>query len=358
MTRTGSCKIPCEQEKIRGTDKLSRIKRLLHWWLGMKAINVILARDRLDRERKKKEENKRARLEMDSPQDTAASPFATLAPNAGTPMLNTSIAPAVHGEPPRHVQIYQVENLSRGSPISTSVYTPRDSESPVVTGRGSIGNSEGSQSTSAYPSQGPAPPAQGVIEGVWDRLAAAGMAGSRNGSISSQPSINTGSWPVVNPAVHPGERRRSSLATEIKRQPSPQPTTESPSSDMRQLSADIARLVSDLSRKSNSHSPNGHGALHAVAEDSVRGPYGGLDEDTLRSLRAYIYREEANVAWEENALLSRLETAWRNGVRLDDKIMLDNISVFIARERAFLTWIELKRHLADLDRADKRTCTQ
>jgi len=337
---------------------MSRITRLLHWWLGMKAINVILARDRLDRERKKKEENKRARQEVESPQDTAAAPFVTLAPNAGVPPLNTNLAPMVPGEPPRHMQIYQVENLSRGSPISTSMYTPPESsESPIVPGRGSIGNSDGGQFAAVQPNPAQATPGQGVIEGVWDRLAVVGMAGSRNGSISSQPATNTGTWPAGNTAAHATERRRSSLATEIKHQPTPQSAANAPLSNMRQLSADISKLVSDLTRKSdipNGHATSGTSSLAAV-EDTLRGPYVGLDEDVLRALRAYIYREDTSVVWEEEPLLSHLETAWRSGVRLDDKIMLENVPVFIARERAFLTWIELKRHLADLDRADKRT---
>jgi hypothetical protein len=324
----------------------------------MKAINVILARERLDRERKKKEENKRARLELDSPQDGVAAPFAPLAPNAGAPTLNTNVAPMVPGEPSRRMQIYQVENLSRGSPISTSVYTPPESsDSPVVPGRGSFGNGEGGHLTAVNANPGQATPVQSVIEGVWDRLATGGMAGSRNGSISSQPAINAGAWPAVSAAAQATERRRSSLATEIKFQPASQAATNAPLSNMRQLSADISKLVSDLTRTSdntNGQAASGTGSLTA-AEDGLRGPYGGLDEDVLRALRAYIYREDTGVTWEEEPLLSRLEAAWRSGVRSDDKIMLENVPVFIARERAFLTWIELKRHLADLDRADKRT---
>ena len=328
-----------------------RIRRLLHWWLGMKAINVILARDRLDRERKKKEEKQRA-------QDSTAPPFAALAPNAGVPTLNTNVAPMHQGEPPRHMQIYQLENTSRGSPISASMYTPPEStDSPIVPGRGSMGNSDGGQIAAVNANAGQAPPGQSFVEGVWDRLTNSAMVGSRNGSISSQPSAHTNTWPAATTAAHATERRRSSLANEIKLQPAQAAAQQAPLSNMRQLSADISRLVSDLTRKADG--PNGHSAAGqsppVAAEDGSRGPYGGLDEDNLRALRAYIYREETNVAWEEEQLLSRLEAAWRSGVRLDDKIMLENIPVFIARERAFLTWIELKRHLADLDRADKRT---
>jgi hypothetical protein len=53
-------------------------------------------------------------------------------------------------------------------------------------------------------------------------------------------------------------------------------------------------------------------------------------------------------------LLNRLEKTWREGVRADYYKIHDNIPVFIARERAFLTWMELKRHLAALQRANER----
>jgi hypothetical protein len=128
---------------------------------------------------------------------------------------------------------------------------------------------------------------------------------------------------------------------------------------MRQIGADISKLVSDLTPDYSV--VNGHTALAAsplkVEEDGPLhgGPYRGLDADVLRALRAYIYREETDMTWDEDSLLRRMETAWREGVRCDQNHVLDNIPVYMARERAFLTWIELKRHLADLDRADKRT---
>ena len=94
----------------------------------MKAINVILARERLDRERKKKEDTKKARVDFDG-HDIPTSTYVALAPSGGTPIvpaLNTSIlAPNHIGEACRRMA-YQVENLSRGSPISTSMGTPRD----------------------------------------------------------------------------------------------------------------------------------------------------------------------------------------------------------------------------------------
>ncbi|KAF2133498.1 hypothetical protein P153DRAFT_308411 [Dothidotthia symphoricarpi CBS 119687] len=87
-------------------------------------------------------------------------------------------------------------------------------------------------------------------------------------------------------------------------------------------------------------------------------PYRGLDYDSLRALRSYIYGEEGSAQWDEEVLLNRLEQMWRDGVRADFDKIVDNIPVFIARERAFLTWIELKRHMAALERADKRWRTE
>lgn len=318
----------------------------------MKAINVILARERLDRERKKKEENKRARIELENPQDPSSSTFVTLAPNAGAPVpptLNTNVPPMTTPEAARHMQIYQVENLSRGSPMSTSMVTPPEShESPVVpAARGSI------SSSTVNVNAPPGVQTQGMVEGVWDRLATGALNGSRHGSVSSQAAMANSAWSTVNAAPQPAGPRRTSLAVDAATQPASH-TATSPSSNMRQLGAEISKLVSDLTPDYEA-SANGH----AATEDAGRngGPYRGLDDDTLRALRAYIYHEETTVQWDEDGLLRRLEIAWRDGVRSDYNRMLDNISTFIARERAFLTWIELKRHLADLDRADKRTFT-
>jgi hypothetical protein len=178
----------------------------------MKAINVILARDRLDRERKKKEESKRARLESD-PHDATLSTFATLAPNAGTPVLGSNVASAMTGETPRHMQFYQAEDASRGSPMSTSMFTPPESsESPTVAGRGSFGNGDAGHFSTVKASSAQATPAQSGFEGVWDRLTTVGMNGSRHGSISSQTAMNTPGWPAVNATQQPTEPRRSSFA--------------------------------------------------------------------------------------------------------------------------------------------------
>ncbi|KAF1978647.1 hypothetical protein BU23DRAFT_449901 [Bimuria novae-zelandiae CBS 107.79] len=297
-----------------------QIRILLHWWLGMKAINVILARDRLDRERKKKEENKRARIETDIPPESTSSSFVPLAPNQGAPgALNTNIPPVPVAEHPRHIQLYKAETTSRGSPILAAVSTPPESsQSPIGPAQGAPNPSHFTavNTSSAHPSH-----AQSVVDGVWNRLAEVGINGSRNGSMAS-------------------------LAPEISSQPAPPVTT-------RQLGAEISQLVSDLTPQATA--TNGQGAVPAVAADAQRSnPYPGLDVETLYALRDYIYQEKTEVDWDEDGLLRRLETAWREGVRSDYNRMLDNVPAFIARERAFLTWIELKRHLADLQRAGTR----
>ncbi|KAL5411192.1 hypothetical protein PMIN04_010358 [Paraphaeosphaeria minitans] len=329
-----------------------QIRILLHWWLGMKAINVILARDRLDRERKKKEENKRARIEMEVPQEGASSTFVPLAPNSGVPgPLHTSIPPVPVAEHPRHVQLYKAETTSRGSPISVAVSTPPESsQSPIGPAQGQPGGGHCATAEvhPSHPSQ-----AQNVVDGVWNRLAEVGISGSRNGSMSSQAAIGTPSWPAVNVLTQAAAPRRASPAPEASSQAAAAAGVSV--AGIRQLGAEISRLVSDLTPQATAS--NGHCAVPGVAP-SAQGnavPYPGLDVETLYALRDYMYQEKTEVEWEEEALLRQLETTWRDGVRSDYHRMLDNVAAFIARERAFLTWIELKRHLADLQRAGTRT---
>ncbi|KAJ4350212.1 uncharacterized protein N0V89_008833 [Didymosphaeria variabile] len=328
-----------------------QIRILLHWWLGMKAINVILARDRLDRERKKKEENKRARIEMEVPLEGASSAFVPLAPNSGAPApLNTNIPPVPLAEHPRHVQLYKAETTSRGSPISVAVSTPPESsQSPIGPGQGQLGGANASHFSAANPSSSHPSQAQSVVDGVWNRLAEVGINGSRNGSMSSQAAIGTPSWPAVNAGTHPVVPRRASLAAEVSSQPAPVATIST--AGIRQLGAEISQLVSDLTPQATA--TNGHSAVPPDAQRKATA-YPGLDVETLYALREYIYQEKTEVDWEEEALLRRLETQWRDGVRTDHNRMLENVPAFIARERAFLTWIELKRHLADLQRAGTR----
>jgi len=322
----------------------------------MKAINVILARERLDRERKKKEEIKKAKVDLDAPQESVMSTFIPLAPNASLPIptsLNTNTAPVPMAEHPRHIQIYQAETASRGSPISSSMVTPPESNaSPVLPGRGG-GSGDASHFNAMNINARHPPPAQSVVDGVWDRLGAAGPNASRHGSMSSQAPISASPWPTVKGVQQQGPRR-SSLSTELSSHPVQPVDTSGGAPAIRQLGAEISQLVSDLTPQSTSDGPT---ALSAASADATRngGPYRGLDVETLQALRAYIYQEESEVVWEEEVLLRRLETAWRDGVRSDVTRINDNIPAFVARERAFLTWLELKRHLADLSRADVRT---
>jgi hypothetical protein len=79
-----------------------------------------------------------------------------------------------------------------------------------------------------------------------------------------------------------------------------------------------------------------------------------LDPETLLAFRSYIYPGESGPKWDEEVILRRLETVWRDNIRTGHDLTRDDAVLFIVRDRAFLTWIELRRHLADLDRADKR----
>lgn len=321
----------------------------------MKAINVILARDRLDRERKKKEENKRARIEMDVPHEGTSATFVPLAPNQGAPgPLNTNLPQASVAEHPRHVQLYKAESASRGSPASVVAGTPPEaSQSPIGPGQGSIGignvsHLHGLNAGSAHPSQ-----AQSAVDGVFNRLAEVGLNGSRNGSMSSHAVLGTPSWPAASAGTYGVGPRRASLVPEGSSQALPPAS----STGIRQLGAEISQLVSDLTPQVITSGQGAVPAVPTVPSDAQRSaaPYAGLDMETLFALRAYIYEEKTEVEWDEEALLRRLETTWREGVRSDyDRMVLD-IPAFIARERAFLTWIELKRHLADLQRAGTRT---
>jgi hypothetical protein len=114
----------------------------------------------------------------------------------------------------------------------------------------------------------------------------------------------------------------------------------------KQISVEVAKLVASF--------PSDDVASEEVPQSNNSAPYRGLDYDGLRALRQYIYGEERGVQLNEEALLDVLEKTWREGVRADYYKMIENIPVFIARERAFLTWIELKRHLAALQRANER----
>ncbi|KAL5120727.1 hypothetical protein ACEQ8H_001476 [Pleosporales sp. CAS-2024a] len=328
------------------------IHKLLHWWIGLKACNVILARERLDRERRKKAENRQARAEAEHNSlngDTPAS-FVALAPNS---------------------VLHDVDAGSRGSPMSSSaMLTPPESgESPGVGSREgasfSAMNSGGASHTGAFSLVNAQASQvgqqqqhqqhqqyqhqqqqqqhqhqhqhqqqqqqhhqhqhhhhhqhhQNISEGVWNRL---GAGGDRNGSWAGQIGQPTDS-----------KTRAEQAAAE------------------RQITESVAQLVAGF--------PTGEVAAEKVPQAGTSVAYRGLDYDSLRALRSYIYQEEGDVRVEEEVLLSRLERIWRELVRADLDKMLENLPVFIARERALLTWIELKRHMAAFERAEQRWASE
>ncbi|KAF1842123.1 uncharacterized protein K460DRAFT_292314 [Cucurbitaria berberidis CBS 394.84] len=294
------------------------IHTLLHWWIGLKACNVILARERLDRERRKKAETRHlhARADVDYPGHEGGPPalFVALAPNS---------------------VLYEIDTGSRGSPrSSTTMLTPPESgESPVVghrDGAGFIPVNGSATGFTAAPSthqvQHEQKP-QGTVEGVWNRRASEGN-GPRE---HSAPRV-------------PPQPAESKAAVQQQIVNANQAAVD------RQISVDLARLVA------NFRSDNASSEQIPHPNNSVS--YGGLDYESLRALRSYIYGEEGGMKFDEETLLNCLEKAWREGMRADYDKMVENIQVFIARERAFLTWIELKRHLAALERADNRWRTE
>jgi hypothetical protein len=171
-------------------------------------------------------------------------------------------------------------------------------------------------------------PAQ-VVEGVWDRLASRDSGGAQQ--------VNP-HWVAAN--ANPSQPSDSKIAVQQQIAQANQAIVD------KQISVEVAKLVARFR--------SDDAATEDVPQHDASIPYPGLDYDTLRAFRALIYNEECSVQWDEETLLNRLEKAWREGVRADSDKMIQNVPVFIARERAILTWIELKRHLAALDRADRR----
>ena len=291
------------------------IHKILHWWIGLKACNVILARDRLDRERRKKAENRQARAEAEF----------SIQHDGGTPASFVALAP----NSIRH----ETDTASRGSPMSsTAMLTPPESgESPAAgtqegfafsTVNGSATTMVVNQRQSSADQQ-----TQGIVDGIWSRLAGAG---APRGSSTPGTSVN-------GLAVHPGD---SNAAVQRQVADANQAAVD------RQISVEVAKLVASFRP--------GEAATEETPQPNNSIPYRGLDHNGLRAIRQYIYGEPGVGNLDEENLLNYLELTWREGVRGDYDKMTENIPVFIARERAILTWIELKRHLAALERADKR----
>jgi len=277
---------------------------------------VILARERLDRERRKKAENRQARAEAEhnSLNGEAPASFVALAPNS---------------------VLHDVDTGSRGSPMSSSaMLTPPESgESPIVgpregAGFSTINGGATVHTVAGFNSVGANAPSNGqqhqnIVEGVWSRLAP----GERNGArgVSSL-------WPATNGHPVDGKAPTHALAEQAAAE--------------RQITESVAQLVAGFR--------TGDVGPEKVPQSGASIPYRGLDYDSLRALRSYIYNEEGAVRVEEEVLLNRLERIWRELVRADSQRMLENVPVFIARERALLTWIELKRHMAAFERAEQR----
>lgn len=288
----------------------------------MKACNVILARERLDRERRKKAENRQARAEAEfSGQQEGGTPasFVVLAPNS---------------------VLHDGDTVSRGSPISSSaMLTPPESgESPIMGSReaGELAYVNAAKcipngntnltAANAYQAQ-TSQQRQNIVEGVWNRLS---VEGNRTRDASTSVGV------AHSHGTHGAEGKGAA--------DQPMGNANQAAVD-RQISVDVAKLVATF--------PSDDAALEEIAQPTNSIPYRGLDYDGLRALRQYVYGEEHGVSVDEEALLNQLEKTWREQIRADYHKMVENIPVFIARERAFLTWVELKRHLAALQRANE-----
>ncbi|KAG9192847.1 hypothetical protein G6011_11581 [Alternaria panax] len=308
---------------IESEEDKALIHKLLHWWIGLKACNVILARERLDRERRKKAENRQARADAEfSGQQEGGTPasFVALAPNS---------------------VLHDGDTVSRGSPISSSaMLTPPESgESPTmgpregggfptVNGSGHATNGNAAFTSAKTHEQQMSQQPNSMVEGVWSKLAA---------EAHKSQYLSTLSGPAYAQAAH---------LTETDAAVQQQIANATQAAADRQISVQMAALVASF-RSDN-------GAPEELPQPSNSIPYRGLDYDGLRALRQYVYEEECGVSVDEEAFLNQLERTWREGVRADYNKMIENIPVFIARERAFLTWVELKRHLLALLRARNR----
>jgi hypothetical protein len=282
-----------------------------------------LARERLDRERKKKEENRKARAEAEFNGQSA--------PGEGsTPASFVALAPN---------SVFQTETASRGSPISSSAMLtpPEAGGSPIVGARdgpgfkavnGATTGDDSIPRSSVSKEQQP----HKIVEGVWERLAA------REGSGSQQA---LAAWPAASAGAHPLTDDSMAVQQQI--------VQASQAHVDKQISVEFAKLVASF-RTDDAASEN-------IPQQNTSTPYRGLDYDSLQALRSLIYNEECSVQWDEETLLNRIEKIWRESVRADYDKMVENIPVFIARERAILTWVELRRHLAALDRADRSKCS-
>lgn len=250
---------------------------LLHWWLGLKACNVILAHDRISKDRLRKAERQRKKQELE---EKPSPGFAAYGPEGES---RDGLQPNPTYE---YLGVAQAESKDKAYVLSNSVSNAT--------------RAQGSADTSALPHP-------------------------------------TGSQIPANTAL------RSPISVQ----------TISPPPSIKQLGAELENLVSEFlngstaENKGPSQSPTD---AHATADEAQQA---GLDLEALKAFRSYIYPSEQGPRWDEIVLLRRLETAWRNKVRASRNLAVGDEVRFAARDRAFLTWIELRRHLADLRRADE-----
>ena len=209
---------------------------------------------------------------------------------------------------------------------------PESGESPTIASRDGggfmsvNGGGHATNGNAAFPTastqqtQASRPP-QNLVEGIWSRLI---------------PEANRS----------PNQPLTSMYPTDSKAAAQQQVTSANQAAVDRQISVEVAKLVASFR--------SDDAASEERPQPSSSVPYRGLDYEGLCALRQYIYAEDRGVSMDEEALLNQLERTWREGVRADYNKMVENLPVFIARERAFLTWVELKRHMAALLRANER----
>ncbi|KAF2016234.1 hypothetical protein BU24DRAFT_462414 [Aaosphaeria arxii CBS 175.79] len=289
------------------------IRTVLHWWIGLKACNVIHARGRLDRERKKKEDRIKFKDEHPSPMDIIPPVLIAPALPHGYPMDHrrppiqfSNHSAATYGHPPRHMQVLRLDTAPHGQ------YTPSTSASPLPSSDSPITSSQGHStlpwriSPLSHQSQnGPAT----------DH-------GPRHPPPPPPPPIQHP------PAIAPHQHPTRSLPPLVNR-----------------ISSELNTLASNFLEDRPLPPSN-----MPPQPPTVR----TLDPELLYAFRKYIYPTENGPRWDESILLRRLETAWRDDVRPSHaRTAINNVPLFAAHDRVFLVWIELRRHLADLEVAGK-----
>ncbi|KAF2727427.1 hypothetical protein EJ04DRAFT_505727 [Polyplosphaeria fusca] len=255
----------------------SLIRVLLHWWMGQKAFNVILARERMDRERKKKEMLRKARAQDEG----------TLLERTQSPRPQP--LPQLQNERPHTIIITEFSSKNTIQQVPATTLPAANGFTPI--------NSSNSQPVVA----------------------------SSQTSATAVPALAPTSIPF-----HPASERRNL-----------------------DLGNFVSNFLADQVSPANSQGPPRSASPMTPQSGAGESNHAGLDADTLRAFRRYIYYDEEGPECEEELLLHRLEKAWRDIVRTSKKAALGNAKLFAARDRAFLTWLELRRHLAELDRIHK-----